>query len=381
MAQDPEKKLQHELNRLDQYRDDDTLPKETVNALIEWAHALHPDSEEFEYRNSGGESPDFAVGTVETYLREMRKFAERACPELLTVSPQEFNDEIDAMRKGGNDDVKDGGLAKTTLAITQSAGRAFYEYFDSGDPTEVIVYGESSNPKHDEDDLFTQDDIRALRESVEGKRNRAILEMLLNTGQRISAIQGLRIKDINLETGCFLLNTNREGLKKAERRGRRRPLFGAQEKVAHWIEVHPFSDDPDSFLFIGDPDHHKTKPDQPLCQGTIRNMLRLAAERSGVEKPVNPHNFRHYWTTIMKRNYGLNDEEIKYLMGHVRSGNGINSVYNHTTESYLDENIDKKRNESEGISKPLTPQECIECSGTLRSHWKFCPLCGTQYGP
>lgn len=188
MAQDPEKKLQHELDRLERYREEDALPEETVSALVEWAHALHPN--EYESRNLEGESSEFAVGTVETYLREMRKFAERARPELLSVTPKEFNEEIDAMRSGENDDVKDGGLAKTTLAITQSAGRAFYEYFDFGDPTEVNVYGESSDPKHDEDDLFTESDIRALRDSVEGKRNRAILEMLLNTGQRISEFRG-----------------------------------------------------------------------------------------------------------------------------------------------------------------------------------------------
>lgn len=110
-------------------------------------------------------------------------------------------------------------------------------------------------------------------------------------------------------------------------------------------------------------------------------MLRLAAERSGVDKPVNPHNFRHYWTTIMKQDYGLNDEEIKYLMGHVRSGSGINSVYNHTTDSRLEENVDKKRDEKREISKPLTPEECVECSEILKPHWKFCPICGTQYGP
>jgi integrase len=382
MAQSPEKKLQHELNRIKTYGDEGELSRQTTNALLEWSSALRPDVDNHEYVDENGEKKELAVQTVQSYLREMRKFAERARPRLLEVTPSTFNDEIDAMETGENQHVKNDGLAKTTLMVTQSAAQTFYWYFDVAHPDEINVYGVRSASQHDEDDLFTREEVQALRANVEGTRNRALLEMFLNTGQRISAIQGLRIKDVNVAAGYFYLNTGRSGLKGAERRGRRRPLLGARKPMADWLNEHPLSDDSESYVFIGDPDHQKTKPDEPLCQGTIRNMLEYTARKAGVDNPVNPHNFRHYWTTTMKQEYGLNDDEIKMLLGHKRSSNGLNVTYNHSVESKLRQNTEWKLGEREtATTKSLTPDSCDSCDQDLDPHWKLCPVCGTTYGP
>lgn len=382
MAQDAAKKLQHELDRIRRYSEEGTLPEDTTEALLEWATALHPERNSHEYINQKGERSDFAIMTVGTYLREMRKVAERACPNLLELDAETFNEEIDAMNTGENPNVKAGGLAKTTLAVTQSAGRTFFWYFGIAHPKEVTVYKEKSDPKHDERDLFTREDVEALRTQVNGRRNRALLEMLLNTGQRISAIQGLRIKDVDADEGCFYLNTQRPGLKRAEKRGRKRPLFGAEKHVREWLNAHPFADRPEAYLFIGDPDHHKTKSDEPLCQGTIRRMLQRTAEQADVNKPVNPHNFRHFWVTMMKQDYNLNDEEIKLLMGHKRTGDGVNQIYNHSIDEKLRTTTERKAGCQKGTTeKPLTPDSCKDCGEELEDHWQLCPVCGSKYGP
>jgi len=382
MAQSLSDKFRHEIERISKYHETGALPEETTAALLEWATALDPSNSSHEYVDANGDAREFAVGTAQSYLREMRKFAERARPRLLEVSPTQFNAEIDAMWRGDNDHVKQGGLSKTTLAVTQSAARSFFWYFDIADPEEIEVYGPSTEPKHDQADLLTSEDVRALRSEIQNERNRAILEMLLHTGQRISVIQGLRIRDVDTESGYFHLNTERGDLKCAEQRGTRRPLLGARQHVENWLAEHPFSASEESYLFIGDPDHHKTKVDQPLCQGTIRRMLKRAAEETGVDRPVNPHNFRHYWTTVMKQEYGLNDEEIKLLLGHAREGNGLNTTYNHSVERKLRQNTDwKLGNGTDAPSKSLTPGSCDSCGESLESYWTCCPVCGTSYGP
>ncbi|MFC4552448.1 MULTISPECIES: tyrosine-type recombinase/integrase [Halorussus] len=380
MAQGPIKKLHSERTRIERYDDDGTLPRETTDALLEWASALHPHETEFEYVTPDGERNEFAISTVQSYLRSMRKVAQRAFPNLLGTSPDTFNDAIDAMQTGENPNVKEGGLAKTTLGITQSAAKTFFWYFELAHPDEINAYGERSTPKHDEDDLFSREDVQALRAHIKRPRDRALLELLLNTGQRISAIQGLRIKDIDIEAGLFSLNTERGGLKGAARRSEHRPLLGSKPFLADWLDAHPLSDNPDAYLFVGDPEHHYTDINQPLCQSSIRRMLERTAERANVEKPVNPHNFRHYWTTTMKQDYGLNDEEIKYLLGHKREGNGVNFVYNHSTDAKLQTNTERKVGTRDGpTAKPLTPESCGECGEDLESHWTCCPVCGTRY--
>jgi len=381
MAQGPVKKLQSERARIERYGTDGTLPVETTEALLEWSSALHPEEETVQYVSTRGEETDHAIGTVETYLREMRKVAERTLPNLLEVDADQFNVAIEEMRTGENPSVKSGGLTKKTLSVTQSAARTFFWYHDVLDPDEVVTYTPAIKSGHDEADLFTREDVQALRTHVEGQRNRALLEMLLNTGQRISAIQGLRVKDVDTDNGWFFLNTDRDGLKGADVRGRR-PLLGARQHLADWLDVHPLVDDPNAYVFVGDPDHHYTDIDQPLCQGTIRNMLQTTAELAAVDKPVNPHNFRHFWTTTMKQDYGLNDEEIKMLLGHKRTGNGVNSVYNHSRDSKLRSNTRRKIGTNDGHGpKPLTPDHCDTCEEQLESHWMCCPVCRTTYGP
>lgn len=198
------KKLQSERDRIEQFGLEGTLPRQTTDALLEWASALHPHENEYSFTWPNGEPGEFAISSVDTYLREMRKVAERAIPELLNTTPDAFNTTIDRMRSGENPNVPEGGLSKTTLGVTQSAARTFFWYFDIAHPDEIETYGVPSKPLHDEEDLLNRQDIRALREHVEGLRNRALLEMFLNTGQRITAIQSLRIKDIDNRTGVVL---------------------------------------------------------------------------------------------------------------------------------------------------------------------------------
>ncbi|WP_135365039.1 tyrosine-type recombinase/integrase [Halosimplex halophilum] len=382
MAQGPVKKLRSERDRIERYGTDGTLPEETTKALLEWSAALHPEETAVQYVSPDGEATTFAIGTVETYLREMRKVAERAISNLLELDPKRFNAEIDAMHSGENPNVKSDGLAKRTLTVTQSAARTFVWYFDIADPEAIRIYNAPAESSHDESDVFTRDDIQALRAHVDGPRNRALLEMLLHTGQRISAIQGLRIKDIDTDNGWFSLNTDRGALKGADARGQRRPLLGAQQYLSERLDVHPLADDPDAYVFVGDPSHHYTNLDEPLCQGTIRRMLETTADLAGVDKPVNPHSFRHFWTTTMKQHYGLNDEELKMLLGHKREWNGLNRVYNHATDETVRENALRKLGEQDGrIAKPLTPDQCDNCDETLESHWTHCPVCGVAYGP
>jgi hypothetical protein len=134
MAQGPRTKLRNERSRIERYGEDGTLPRTTTEALIEWASALHPKESSHECVWPNGEEGEFAIGTVQYYLREMRKVAERAFPELLSVTPEQFNDEMEAMHEGTNPNVKDGGLAKTTLQVTQPAARCFFWYHDLGRP-------------------------------------------------------------------------------------------------------------------------------------------------------------------------------------------------------------------------------------------------------
>lgn len=85
---------------------------------------------------------------------------------------------------------------------------------------------------------------------------------------------------------------------------------------------------------------------------------------------------------VKKQDYGLNDEEIKLLLGHNRESNGMNLVYNHSITEQLLANTERKIGASDDPKKkPLTPEHCAVCDEDLEAHWSCCPVCRTAYGP
>lgn len=104
--------------------------------------------------------------------------------------------------------------------------------------------------KLDERDVFTQDDLQNLRDSITHPRERPLFEMLVFTGQRITAPRTLRRRHVkpDEDNGIFYLNDDADGLKDAEKNGKKRPLLGAKKHVRKWLRKRP-KDDPDAPLW------------------------------------------------------------------------------------------------------------------------------------
>ncbi|WP_254768283.1 site-specific integrase [Salinilacihabitans rarus] len=376
MATTPRDRLNREKNTIDELADVGELSRDVRDALLEWADALDGETTRRKYFDADGSEKTYAPRSIEAYLQSLRLCVERGC-DLLKCSAEEFNAFID----GQHDDR---GLSKTTLARYQSAARTFYRYHDTlgVDPDDIHVYSERSPPRHDEQDMFTHDEVDALREACETPRDRAFLELLIFTGQRITALQTLRIRDADVQEGVIYLNDDVDGLKGAADRGRKRPMFGARKYVRDWLQYHPRKDDPDAPLFVGDPKNHRTNLDEPWSDPGIRQHLKRIADRAGVDKPVNPHNFRHYFVTVMKRDYDLDSDTLRSLLGVAPDSTILETVYAHVTN---DEYVEKAEiavgyREPERES-PMTPDACPTCGELLKDHWRRCPSCDELFGP
>lgn len=376
MARTPRDRLNNEKDTVEELADAEEISIDTRDALLEWADALDDRITRRKYFDQRGNEKTLAPRSIENYLQALRLCEDRGL-DLLECSAEEFNAFIDRQHD-------DRGLSKVTLMRYQAAAQTFYRYHDDLEvnPDDIHVYTERSEPRHDDRDMFSDEDIDALREACDRPRDRAFLEMLIYTGQRLTALRTLRIKDVNVEKGVFYLNDEVDGLKGADRRGRKRPMFGARKYVRDWLQYHPNSDDPDAPLFIGDPNHWKTKLDEPWSEPGVRKHLKRIAERAGVEKPVNPHNFRHYFVTVMKREYSMDTDTLRALLGVTEDSNILHTTYSHVTN---DEYVEKAevavgyREPSDGGS--LTPETCPTCGELLQDHWRRCPACGEIFAP
>lgn len=389
MAETPRERLEREKTNIKEMAEDGTITANTCDHLLEYTDALDPDKARYSYEYDNG-TGDYSPRTVAGYLSCLRILA-RDHLDLLDATPAEFNDAINIMH-----DEED--KSKVTLQRYQWAAIHFYRYHDhlGFDTDEVRLFKDHSEPRHDERDMFTEEEVEALRaacgETKNPPRNRAMLELLIFTGQRLSALLTLRIKDVELNppgndnTSYIYLNEDYEqengGLKGATERGRKRPMFGTRKYVRDWIQYHPQGDDPEAWLFIGDPNHWKTNLDDHLARPTARQRLKQIGEIAGVGKLTNPHAFRHYCATVLYRDYELDRDTIRMLFGHVKGSTALEQVYSHLFEDdYIKKAEEKMGYREPEPCSPFTPETCPTCGELLEEGWKNCPACGENFAP
>lgn len=373
----PRELLDRQLRRLDRLVDDGEIDPAVSRRLEHFADALDDRTTRRKYHDGRGNLKTLEPGTIASYVKNLRISVEKGFP-LLDTDAAAFNAFID----GRHDDD---GLTKGTLCGYQSAARAFYRYHDDlgVDPEAITTYKPDKTPRHDEQDMFTEAEVDRLRQACDNPRDRALLELLIYTGQRITALRTLRIKDIDCQAGVLYLNDEADGLKGARTRGRKRPLFGARKYVRDWLEYHPRGDDPDAPVFVGNPSHHLVDLDKPINGSTIRQNLSNLASRAGVRKPVNPHNFRHYFVTVMKREYGMDSDTLKALLGVAADSVVLETVYSHVTNDDYVRRAETTLGYRQDDSGPgsLTPDACPTCGEILEDHWRRCPSCDEVFGP
>lgn len=386
MATTPRDRLDREKTKIRDLADDDAGPitEQTRDALLEFADALDPEKVRYKYHDADGTLKTLKPRTIDRYLSALRICVEDGY-DLLDATATEFDNLMAAMHD-------DQGKSKVTLTGYQCAAQAFYRYHDDLgiDPPDITVFGERSEPKHDELDMFTEEEVDALRrgcgQSKLPSRNRALLELLIFTGQRLGALLTLRIRDVDVENGYIYLNDDYEaangGLKGALQRGRKRPMFGARKYVRDWLQYHPEADDPEAWLFIGDPTHWKTDPDDHWAKPSADHVLRRIGEAAEVDKPVNAHNFRHYCATVLYRDYDLDRDTIRMLFGHVKGSDSLENTYSHLfDDDYIQKAEVKLGYREPEDNNPFTPDSCPTCGELLKDDWRQCPNCQEVFAP
>lgn len=319
-------------------------------------------------------------GTLMSWVYRLMAFAKER--DLTVASINQLNSDIQAMHDGEHPAVKDAGVQKSTLRSYQAALRKFYQYHDYGvDPGEIPMYSQAKSPI-DPNDMLTREEIQQAREAVEHPRDRSIFDLLLYTGQRREAIRTLRLKDVDIDDGTYRLNPNVDGLKGAQDRNGSRPLLGAKGTLQNWLEYHPDTSNSEHYLITARPSYSVVNPSEPVTGETIRRVMQEIKSKTSIQKPMHPHAMRHNFVTIAKRDYGLPDDTIKYLIGHDAASNVMETTYSHLAS---DDHV-KRAEEAWGVREPdgkspLTPEVCPTCGNELKPNAKACERCGSVFTP
>lgn len=163
-------------------------------------------------------------------------------------------------------------------------------------------------------------------ETLQGLRDRAILELLFSSGLRVSELVNLNREDVNLNRREFMVRGKGD---------KDRPVF-VSEAAADWIKAY-FEKRKDNVrpLFIRYSGNKQINLSGNYYRLTARSIQRLIARYAllgGITKHVSPHTLRHSFATDLLMN-GADLRSVQAMLGH--SNISTTQIYTHVTDPHL----------------------------------------------
>lgn len=247
-----------------------------------------------------GKSPK----TVKQYKRTAEKLAEATSKHYTDMAVSDIRLFL-AMQKSN-------GVSDRTVENTRANLSAFFQWlnregFVSKNPCAnipPIKYTEKIRLP------FSSVEIDALRLACKNDKERAIVELLLSSGVRVSELSDLTVSDINFENLSVMVRKGKGG--------KSRTTYMNDLAKKHLLKYLMNRKSVGGYLFYN-------KKREKLNPGGIRFILNQIAERANVEN-VHPHRFRRTFATGLARR-GMDLQEIRKLLGHSNINTTLEYVF------------------------------------------------------
>lgn len=215
------------------------------------------------------------------------------------------------------------------------------------------------------EELLTIDDVKKLSEGTFNLRDKAFILFLYETGARIGEVLNLKIKDIdNDEYGARVTLFGKTGARKVR-------IIASAPALNNWIKHYPNEKTRDSWVFCSINHRNQGAQGQYFY---FNKLLKEAAKRINLKKPVNPHHFRHSRATQLAKK--LTEAQLCAYMGWV-PGSKEAATYVHLSGRDTDNAILALHGlkEEETEKDTFTPVECPRCGLKNEPGAKFCSGC------
>lgn len=221
------------------------------------------------------------------------------------------------------------GLAARSRARKISCTKSFFRYLaDSGqistNPTDLLDSPRPPGrlPKYLEmtevEDLLTGLDASTL----EGRRDRTMLELLYATGLRVSELVGLSLYAVDLEMGCVTV-TGKGSKERVVPMG----LPAAQAIMRYLDEVRPriIGAGRSQALFV-------TRRGKAMTRQGFWKIVKKASRAACITKEISPHTLRHSFATHLVQN-NADLRAVQLMLGH--SDISTTEIYTHVAQHRL----------------------------------------------
>lgn len=231
------------------------------------------------------------------------------------------------------------GVSKTTASNEFRILSSFYNWLLAEEiiGKNPVLKIERPKERKKKKSAFTEMEIEKIRDATKNTREKAIVDMLLSTGCRVSELVNMKIDDVDGEK----LVVHGKGEKD-------RTVYLNAKAVLSLEKYLDERKDANPYIFCGGyaaanniGGYHRcarngewyknpelVHPENHADKGSIEQMMRKLKERAGVECRVYPHKFRRTCATMALRR-GMPIEQVSKMLGH-------ESI--ETTQIYLDLN-------------------------------------------
>ena len=262
--------------------------------------------------------------TLTAYSQDLRKFSSWCATETITLERTGRDTVLDFLSSLYRHKLSSRSVARILIAL-----RVFFRYV----LTEGIL---AEDPTLDMESPRVWKSLPALLsiEQVEkllsqpdlntplGVRDAAMFEVLYSTGLRVSELVGLRLAELDLNTGCLrcLGKGNKERLVPLGRR--------AVEALRRYLEITRLQllrGKPSPIVFVN---HHGRK----MSRVGFWKMLKAYGRRAGLPPKLSPHKLRHSFAThLIER--GADLRSVQAMLGHADIS--TTQIYTHVTQERL----------------------------------------------
>lgn len=264
------------------------------------------------------------IEQFKTYLLKERKMSENSL-QAYYRDVMEYNRFLDEKQAGDLKDtsnteivsfvlkLKNDGKSSATVNRKVASLRAFYNFMVEKEYVSVNPVANIKSPKIERKELeyLTIEEVEHLLslpdDSVKGKRDRAILEIMYATGIRVSEIIETKVSDINLRMG-FITCTGEHGKARIIPMGR--PARAAVEAYIYETrdQLLKKSQAEEEALFLNYFGEKLTR------QGLWKILKEYAAD-AGFESKITPQTLRNSFAVHMIQN-GADLKSLQELLGH-----------------------------------------------------------------
>ncbi|UCD13757.1 MAG: tyrosine-type recombinase/integrase, partial [Thermoplasmatales archaeon] len=267
------------------------------------------------------------------YIYPLQNIARWLNKDFLEATKKDIERLINTIEKAKNSD----GNPKYTAWTKQDYKvviKKFYKWLynrnnedeDEWEIPKLVKFIKINKPKESKklpSELLTPKDVQFLADNCKNLREKALILTLYESGARIGELLNLKIKDATFDDYGAKLNLfGKTGYRQIR-------LVGSAPALTQWLnEDHPKRIDKNAYLFC------KIRPlgqeGTIMSYASVKKILKELKERSGFEKPINPHHWRHSRASELAEH--LSDSVRCNYFGWVQ-GSQMARIYTHLADT------------------------------------------------